>query len=155
MQESDKETQTVIRAAWLLSLSGFLPFLVLSVGLLLSGQNGVWYPLLADGFKTWSAIILSFLGGIRWGMALRDSPMSRSSLSRLVFSVVASIIGWISLFLPDALCLMVLLVAFCAQGAWDSFSIHAGQAPAWFARLRITLTLLVAASHAIALLALF
>ncbi|MEZ5871631.1 MAG: DUF3429 domain-containing protein [Nitratireductor sp.] len=152
MEQSENNSRTVMRSAWLLSLGGFLPFLLLALGLILTGKNGVWFSLFADGFKTWSAIILSFLGGIRWGMALRDEPVS---LSRLAFSVLASIAGWISLFLPDGLCLMVLLLAYCAQGAWDSFSIHAGQAPAWFARLRITMTLLVAAAHALALVAVF
>ena len=152
MEATEKPGSTATRTAWLLSLAGFLPFLVLAIGMVLSGRNGVWFVLFADAFKTWSAIILSFLGGIRWGMALRETQVS---VSRLVFSVAGAIAGWISLFLPDALCLMVLLVAYCGQGAWDSFSIHAGQAPAWFARLRITLTLLVAASHALALVALF
>ena len=152
MEAAEKPGSTATRTAWLLSLAGFLPFLVLAIGMVLSGRNGVWFVLFADAFKTWSAIILSFLGGIRWGMALRETQVS---VSRLIFSVAGAIAGWISLFLPDALCLMVLLVAYCGQGAWDSFSIHAGQAPAWFARLRITLTLLVAASHALALVALF
>ena len=152
MEAAEKPGSTATRTAWLLSLAGYLPFLVLAIGMVLSGRNGVWFVLFADAFKTWSAIILSFLGGIRWGMALRETQVS---VSRLIFSVAGAIAGWISLFLPDALCLMVLLVAYCGQGAWDSFSIHAGQAPAWFARLRITLTLLVAASHALALVARF
>ncbi len=138
------------RTAWLLALAGFAPFAFLALALLVSGTTSAFHGLFLDAFRTYSAIILSFLGGIRWGMALRDDPVDHVSLG---FSVVPSLAGWFALFLPASLGVPVLLVAYCAQGAWDSVSIHSGKAPAWFAELRIWLTLLVAFAHLVAFFA--
>jgi hypothetical protein len=138
------------RTAWFLALAGFLPFAILSLALLATGKTGPMHGLFIDAFRTWSAIILSFLGGIRWGAALAARPIDRLAIG---FSVFPAIVGWFALFLPAPYGIPVLLVAFCAQGAWDSISIHAGKGPAWFASIRITLTLMVAAAHLVALLA--
>ncbi len=138
------------KTAWVLALAGFAPFAFLALALLFFGRTSALHGLLLDAFRTYSAIILSFLGGIRWGMALREEPVDYRSLA---FSVVPSLTGWFALFLPDTVGLPVLLVAYCAQGAWDSISIHAGKAPAWFASVRIVLTLLVAFAHLLAFFA--
>lgn len=139
------------RLAWTLALAGFLPFLLTAGGLLLLGKTNALHPVLADAFRTYGAVILSFLGGIRWGLALNGKPVPAADLA---FSVIPAIAAWISLFLAPAVSVAVLLLGFCAQGAWDSLSIHAGMAPAWFAKLRITLTLMVALAHGIAFAAL-
>lgn len=145
----DKTVNKARQIAWMLALAGFAPFAFLALALLFSGKTSPLHTLFLDGFRTYSAIILSFLGGIRWGMALRDDPVDHRSMA---ISVAPSIVGWLALFLAAPIGLPILLVAYCAQGAWDSFSIHAGKAPAWFAGLRITLTLLVALAHLLALI---
>lgn len=138
--------------AWALALGGFLPFLFLAAGLFLAGKTHPWSVVMADAFRTYGAVILSFLGGIRWGLAILGKPVPARDLG---FSVLPALAAWFSLFFQPVVSVAVLLLGFCAQGAWDSLSIHAGRAPQWFASLRITLTLLVALAHGIGIAALY
>ncbi len=71
--------------AWGLSLVGFIPFAILAVGLYALGTGNELFTSLFDMFKVWSAIILSFLGGIRWGFAIANEPLENKNL---LFSVV-------------------------------------------------------------------
>lgn len=139
------------RLAWFLSLAGFIPFGCLAVVLFLTGTNHPIFSSVLDVFKIWSVIILSFLGGIRWGFALSNQPFDTTSLW---FSVIGSIVGWFALLLPDIYAMFVLLLLFCAHGAWDSFYINSGKAPPWFGSIRIALTFLVAMAHILVVFAL-
>lgn len=123
-------------ALWL-GLAGLLPF---------------WLPLLplyGAGFMPgeralllqmiYAAVILSFLGGIRWGAALK-LPRGPLQSTLLVLSVVPSLTGFAALVLPSLAGLIVLIAAFLIQGAWDVQSAQRGELPAWFATLRAILT---------------
>ena len=138
------------RLAWALALAGLLPFAALAIAIALLGSGHPLQQALLDAIRTYGAVILSFLGGIRWGFALRETPADPKGIG---LSVLPSIVGWLALFLPPTASLGILLLAFCAQGAWDSLAIHGGKGPAWFAGIRIALTLLVALCLAIALIA--
>ena len=148
LNNNDEKTR---KQAWFLSLAGFIPFGILAIMLLLLGKNGPLFGAIFDIFKVWSVIILSFLGGIRWGFSISNKPFDTQSLW---LSVVGSIIGWFALLLPDMYAMLVLLVLFCAHGAWDSLYINSGKAPPWFASIRIALTFLVAGAHILVILAL-
>ena len=147
---ASQKLESANKVPWALALAGFLPFLSLSVFLLVIGSKHELFGAVFDIFKVWSAIILSFLGGIRWGIAISSRALNNTVLS---LSVVPSIVGWLSLLLPDQLCLLVLLLCYCAQGAWDSLSLRTHTGLAWFARLRIVLTFLVVGAHLLALFA--
>ncbi len=136
--------------AWFLSLAGFIPFLALALGLYLSGINHEAFSSLFDIFKIWSAIILSFLGGIRWGFAIANEPFENKNLA---ISVIPSILAWFVLLLPDAYTILALLVLFAVHGAWDSFYINEGKVAPWFGNIRIILTFLVIAAHVLVLFA--
>ena len=138
------------RIAWMLALAGFIPFAVLAGGIAILPQHHPLSPTLSDAVRTYAAVILSFLGGIRWGMALTRTPPDGRDIA---ISVAPSLAGWFALFFPPAASFGLLLLAVCAQGAWDSLSIHAGLGPRWFAKIRIVLTILVAAALAVALTA--
>lgn len=140
------------RVAWILAVAGFVPFALLTFAIMAGGQSNPLSLSMLDLFKIWSAVVLSFLGGIRWGMAMAGET---GSWRILAASTLAAVVGWFALMLPDRFGILVLLLAFCAHGAWDSFSANAGQAPAWYGKLRITLTFLVAAAHVIVFLILF
>jgi len=147
----DDNREKTRKQAWFLSLAGFIPFGVISVMLFVVGQNHPLFDAVLDIFKVWSVIILSFLGGIRWGFAIANQPFDTTSLW---LSVVGSILGWIALLLSDMYALLLLLLLFCAHGAWDSFFINAGNAPPWFGAIRIILTFLVATAHILVVVAL-
>lgn len=130
------------RAAWWLSLAGLIPFALCVAGLLLTSQINPQRIILIDAMKTYGAVILSFLGGIRWGAALH-SRREDLTPAILAASVVPSLAGWMSLLLPVPYVFGVQALAFAGQGAWDSLSAQQGALSPWFAKLRTVLTFLV------------
>lgn len=134
--------------AWYLSLGGFIPFAALGIVLFLLGMQHEVYPTLFDIFKVWSAIILSFLGGIRWGFAIANAPEENKNL---VLSVIPSILAWFAILLPDAYTILALLILFAVHGVWDSFYMNEGKVAPWFGKIRITLTFLVVSAHILVL----
>ena len=147
MQENRDKAR---KLAWLLSLAGLIPFYGLAVLINVTGEGHPLYELAFTAFKFWSLMILTFVGGIRWGFALSVEP---HDLRSLVFSVLGSIAGFFAIFLSNLLFAMVLMVLYAMHGAWDNFFINEGRAPKWFGSIRVTLTFLVALAHALVLLA--
>ena len=144
---SDEKNQ---RIAWQLAVAGLLPFSALAVLAFLLGQTHPLFALLIEALRSYGAVILSFLGGIRWGLALNGGEKAGQAFA---LSVIPAIVGWLALFAPDIGGLIILIAAFGAQGAWDSFFFHGDAKRMWFARLRIVITSLVVVSLIVALLA--
>ncbi|MCG6857520.1 MAG: DUF3429 domain-containing protein [Salaquimonas sp.] len=126
------------------SAVSLIPFVTFAVVLLIAGGHSVWSDVLVDGFKTWSVLSLSFVAGIRWGVFLRTGPAGTLTF---VFATIPVVIGWAALFVTDITGIGVLLLVHCAAGAWDSFSARRGEAPDWYAGMRIVWTLVVAVTH--------
>ena len=140
------------QVAWSLSLFGAVPLVVLAAALMVMDTNGPLYALAFDGLKTYSAIILSFLGGVRWGLAMKaqDPTVARRVMA---ISVFPALVGWMSLFLPAPYVFGVLILAFAAHGAWDSFAGQKGVFGLWFVQLRSALTFIVCGALVIAFFA--
>jgi hypothetical protein len=137
----DPPGNTIEKPAFRLALAGYIPFLALCAWLVAIADDHVWRADTILLLKAYGAVILSFLGGIRFGLAVaEDDEGLRPSLAG---SVVPALVAWIGLWLPDPAAFALLAGAFAAQGAWDSISAHRGEAPAWFGRMRIVLTALV------------
>lgn len=124
--------------ALVLGLAGLIPFA--------AGALALWAPLpvldAAFGLRLvigYGALILSFLGGIRWGTALGAFATSRQS-GELAASVLGSLAGLAALFIPSVPALTLLIAGFLMQALWDVTSVEAGRLPAWFGRLRMMLT---------------
>lgn len=137
------------KMVWALSLSGVIPFALATLFLVFVGKGHPLQPVAVDALKTYGAVILSFLGGIRWGLAL-EATDRRFAAWVHVASVIPSLVGWFALFLPDAMAFGVLAVAFAAQGAWDSFAGQSGTFRNWFVHVRMVITTIVVALFAIA-----
>ena len=135
------------RGAWMLALCGAIPFIGLTLLLFALGERHPLRELVQDALATYGALILSFLGGIRWGRALRATDLDRA-LPVFALSVVPSLIGWFALLAPRPHVFAILAVAFAAQGAWDAYA----GLPAWFARLRLWLSVIVTATLGLAVL---
>jgi hypothetical protein len=134
---------------WLLSLIAFAPLAILTVMLVFVDRaNAVFLPLL-DGFKTVSAVSLSFLGGIRCGMAMKDQPIEPRVLA---VTLLPAAIGWVCLFLPDPISVSGLLLIWCGMGAWDSVSMYNSARTRWYGRVRTVITLLAAFAHIVVLI---
>lgn len=125
-------------AALLLGLAGLIPFL--------GGAAALWalVPGLAPelGLELivgYGAIILSFLGGIRWGTAIGPYDTRRQGLE-FAASVLGSLAGLAAIFIPAVPALTLLIAGFLMQALWDVTSVEAGRLPAWFGKLRMLLT---------------
>ncbi|MCP4071078.1 MAG: DUF3429 domain-containing protein [Hyphomicrobiales bacterium] len=140
------------RIVWLLSLIMLAPLVIVAVMLASIDNGNPAFPPLLDGFKTTSAIILSFLGGIRWGSEMRNH--APNSLI-LVAAMVPPLIGWTSLLLTGPTAIGLLLIAVCAMGAWDSFYWHDKTDTRWYAAVRTIMTLAAAFLHGLVLSAMF
>lgn len=137
------------RYAWMLSWAGVVPFVAIAAALAIIGADNALAGALIDVFKVYSIVNLPFLGGIRWGYALRHLPdrPSGGDILSLALSVIPALAAWAIFFVPVEYALPLLLLLYSAQGAWDSFSANIGRLPQWFAPLRITVTIIVALSH--------
>lgn len=134
--------KTVPKVPLWLGLAGALPFMF---GLIVYASGGIWIvsaDLALRATVAYGAVILSFLGGVRWGMGLLlSNPETRDA--RFALSIIPSLIGWVAVLLPAFPALVMLAVSFAAQGAWDVGDAEDDGAPSWFGHLRTMLTALV------------
>lgn len=141
--------QVEARARWLGYL-GLVPFIALSLWLYGIADDHPWRAITISLLIGYSATTLSFLGGIRWGQALRGRD---GDARRLAVSLVPALLAWASPLVLPPYCFAVLAVAFAAQGAWDSSSVGDGGVPDWFGRQRIRLTIVVVLTMVLAFFA--
>lgn len=128
------------KTAWTLGVLGLVPFVLMAVIFAYAGRAFIAYPMLVLAFSGYSATILAFLGGIRWGVGI----VSRAHRRRvLILSVLPSLIGWILLFVPSPWAFAGFAAAFALQGAWDMLAARRRELPDWFGRLRLVLTAVV------------
>ena len=78
-----------------LGYAGLLPFVAGAVLLWLVGPEV--HPYVALALSGYAAVILSFLGGIHWGLALREQA---PPLAWLVWGVVPSLVAWLAMLMP-------------------------------------------------------
>ena len=93
---------------------------------------------MSGALATYAALILSFLGGARWGFAV---PRPHPSVAVVSFAMLPTLAGFALLLAPPSLGwarLPGLAVALLVMGAWDLWP---GDPPAWYPRLRALLTL--------------
>lgn len=130
-------------APWWLGLAGLLPFAgaaLLCLFARLPEQRQIGLQI----FQSYSAIILSFLGGVRWGAALVLPSF------RLLFSaVMPSLIGAGCLLIPAAYAIPLLAVTYFMVGYADCLRGAHALWPQWFKRLRLMLSVAVVAMHLI------
>ncbi len=89
---------------------------------------------------SYGAVIVSFLGGIHWGLAMRASPVP---VARLVWGVLPSLLGWLAVLLDSPWGHLVLALSLLACFAVDRTVYRELGLDAWLA-LRAVLTLIAA-----------
>jgi hypothetical protein len=144
------------RVATILTYAGTVPFLACAA-ILLFGQHmglGSLRQFAGQAITTYAAVIVSFLGGIQWGVALathEQQPQTAKSL--FLLSVVPSLLAWAMLFLPNGSS-RVIVAIFLVGFVWviDAL-LHLQQVlPTWFFRLRSIVSAVVMASLIAAML---
>lgn len=124
-----------------LGYGGLLPFLGGAIGIWLPVS---WAPVAAFGFMGYSAAILSFLGGLQWGIALQ--PETGRLRERLIVGVLPVLVAAISLPIGVRWGAPILLLGFVLLLVWECLRNRTSM-PAWYLPMRIRLTVIVAACH--------
>lgn len=135
------------RPLWVLALIGLSAFPI-SAGIYAYGPPR-WSEHSLNALLAWSAIMLGFLGGIRWGL---ESSLETPRWPRLAACIISPIAGFGLLVargdIETAWIITGLMAAFILQWLFDQ---GAPDAPARYPRLMTTLTLGASVSLAMAL----
>jgi hypothetical protein len=126
----------------LLGIGGLIPFAGLSLAL----ASGFVLPLFADADSMRVALvgygvaILSFLGGVRWGLAIRESEAGDGKANRdFIIAVVPALIGWFAWFQPSPADLWWLAAAHVVLALLDYGLACRIIVPEWYGRMRLAL----------------
>ena len=150
-----KGTTKVPRVASMLGWAGVVPFALLALSVAL--RQGMAPALALDALFAYAAIILAFMGGVRWGLSTASRPFAvvRRSLglamvsapenagvdsAALAISVLPALAAFGCWFLPRPTGLFGLMAAFAVLLVYDRSIRRATSAPSWYARLRTELT---------------
>ena len=89
----------------------------------------------------YGGLMLAFLGGIRWGVAL-NAVNERQRARELIGGAVPVMMGLAAFFLAPPIGLSLIITALFIQALADVLSAERGTLPGWFGRLRALLTVL-------------
>lgn len=118
-----------------LGAAGLIPFVSAPAYLI---QINEFLPLVAQGQLAYGAVILSFLGGVRWGKLATPSSGISPSWKQFTWSVTPSLIAWPALLMPSFPAANLTIVA--GLGLCGYMDIHEPGYASWFKGLRIVLT---------------
>ena len=135
-------------------IAGVAPFAISACfvfrfdGLLASHPGGFSQPLAERlqfallSLLVYGAVILSFLGGIRWGVELARNPAGPRGLPMTLAAAVA-LLGWLlvlwgAIVNTDALLFWCYAFLFMWTLGWD---LGTGGFPSWFRRMRVIATI--------------
>jgi hypothetical protein len=129
-----RDLLTIPKVAFWLGFSGLIPFVVaVAVGLLPATPL---HDLSLQALLAYGAVILSFLGGIRWGLAVATTDPADLFVP-LFFSITPALLGWIALLVPSSTGLVLLALGFAAILIAD---LWLSTAPYWYRSLRLPLS---------------
>ena len=111
-------------------LLGLIPFAAVPVYMY---STGIYLPDLAFTQLAYSASILSFIGGIRWGTLLEKS----NDWKEYVYSILPSIAAWLALLVPGR---WSILWALSSLQGFAFYDVTKPGYPLWFKGLRVLLT---------------
>lgn len=123
-------------ALWTIALLALAPFPIAAAAYGFGGPD-VARPGLTIAM-TWSAVVLAFLGGVRWGL---ETGLAVPRWHRLAISVISPLAAWTLLLarhrIPDSWILGGYIAAFLLQWLFDH---QAPDVPARYPRLSTVLT---------------
>jgi hypothetical protein len=135
--ESDRE---IPLAPLALGLAGLGPFIALSLTLALHGPTLAGIAI-APALLAYGAAILSFLGGVHWGLALRH-PAADTRNALYAAAVAPPLWAWAGLMVGGAGGLAMMAAGLAAHGLVDAGFSGRCAAPRWYPRLRLWLSML-------------
>lgn len=131
---------TTRRTAWLLGLAGLLPFAGAALAVFAAPDS--WHGFAEGALITYGAVILSFLGAVHWGLALRAPPEEAPmGPARLILGVVPALIAWLALLLPDVFALTLLTLGILGTAGLEQWARGRGLVPGDYLALRWVLSI--------------
>jgi hypothetical protein len=135
---------TIPPSAFWLGWAGVTPFAGLAALLLLDATSiaGIDQSRALTALLAYGMIILSFMGGVQWGLEMARGSPGAGTTSGLGYavSVVPALIAFGASFASPAAALLILAVGFALLLAYDLRRIREGVGPDWYARLRVQLS---------------
>ena len=123
--------------------SGVLPFVLLT---LLNFSNiNFLIPNPMFAILAYGATILSFIGGIQWGIIIHKTKIDRNLWIELGTSIFPPLLGWSSLLASGLTGYIILICGFLFALFVDHKMANLNLIPTWYFRLRFFLTLMVVA----------
>lgn len=152
MQKATRDLPSRIPpSALCLGIAGLIPFIAIPV--LVAIGADVWMPDTLKGIATipalilYAAVILSFMGGVQWGNAIRLSDAEPATdFRRYAISVLPALLAWTATLLDARTGIAVLGVGFVVLLAYDIWTVRAGEMANWYETLRLGLTSVVVVS---------
>ena len=128
------------------TIAAAVPFVALSVAVSMHIFHNT--KAVSELLLTYAAVIVSFMGGIHWGIAVsRYADNRRRANLLIVESVWPSLIAWGVLFKGDTFTqLLVLTLLYTFVWAIDSMLYNNDMIPQWFFTLRCIVTPIVVVS---------
>ena len=130
-------------APLVLTLAGLLPFVAGAAAIHWFGEDVARQASAKLVLILYAAVILSFLGGVRWGVEMSAGP-ERPRFGRLAVSVTGALAGWalawwatLGGLAPSQF--LVFSGLFVAHWLWDTLASR--DLPAWYDGLRTIATL--------------
>lgn len=135
---------TIPRSALLLGWLGVLPFAASCLVAVFGNADAAGLALRA--LVVYGAIILSFMGGAQWGLAMAAVGEGPSALARrLAVSTLPALAAFGLAALASRTALIGLAAVFAALLVYDVSTARSGVAPPWYPALRSQLTAAVVA----------
>jgi hypothetical protein len=96
MQRTEDTTWRLIQR---LGYGGIVPFVILAMLLWL--VDAELHPFIALSMAGYGAVIVSFLGGIHWGIGFRNAiTMHNAPPVHFVWGVMPSLLAWVAVMMP-------------------------------------------------------
>jgi hypothetical protein len=120
---------------WVYGLLGLVPFVGCAAASLLT--TGVFRALFQVVALVYGGLILSFLGGGRWGLEIGRGPVRAGVISGSMIGAIFATLLTAAAGVSTPLRLVLMALAHLGQWAWD---VRSADAPPWYPQLRHVLT---------------
>lgn len=142
LRQSMKSLKDSPKPALYLSLAGLIP--LVSMPLLMVFQR-TYHPELAFVQVTYGAVIVSFIGGMRWGFAVPENSPAKPDWLNLANSTILPLLAWQALLFKDIASSAVMIVLSLGIALHYDLSLLPTY-PLWFKGLRIVVTVVAVLS---------
>ena len=155
------------RATWL-AYAGLIPFFATAFLMWLSPSvvSAAVVSVIVPWSMYYAAIILSFMGGVRWGLAMLDKKdvSDYTTIGQLTNSVIPALVAWMAL-IPGSLLpfggpsilmrFILIFAAFIYLMEVDVRSARDGFAPRWYGPMRRKVTFFLAMAMILIMIRMF